>query len=215
MAVARRSLKVAARSEARPATAPARNGFRLGERVRHIRTQSGKTLEAVAIRAGLARSTLSKIENDQMSPTFEVLQRLATGLGVDMDELLSPNREPTPSGRRTITRAGQGRAHETPTYTHEFLCTELTHKQIVPSRTRIRARSISEFPDWVRHDGDEFLFVLDGAVELHTEFYEPVILNKGDSIYYDAQMGHMCISVSDDDAEVLWLPVRPGRHAGG
>jgi len=203
-----------ARAEMR-ATAPAAQGFQLGRRVRELRTQGGLTLAAVALRAGLARSTLSKIENEQMSPTFDVLQRLATGLGVDMDELLSPAREVGPTGRRSITRADQGQVHATPTYVHEFLCADLTHKHSVPSKTRIRARSIAEFPDWVRHEGDDFLLVLEGAVELHTEYYEPVVLEAGDSIYYDAQMGHLCLSVSAEDALVLWVPIRAAPRRAG
>lgn len=198
---------MAARAEMRGIAARA-SAFPLGERVRELRTQAELTLAAMALRAGVARSTLSKIENEQMSPTFDVLQRLATGLGIDMDELLAPAREVGPTGRRSITRAGQGQVHETPTYVHEFLCTDLTHKYSVPSKTLIRARAISEFPDWVRHEGDDFLHVLEGAVELHTEFYEPVVLTAGDSIYYDAQMGHLCITVSAEDALVLWVPIR-------
>jgi transcriptional regulator with XRE-family HTH domain len=185
--------------------------FRLGERVHRLRLAKGLTLEQAGKQSGLAPSTVSKIENDQMSPTFDVLQKLAMGLGVDMDELLTSQQRSSPSGRRSITRAGQGQRHESPNYVHEFLCTELTHKPIVPSKARIRARSIRDFPDWVRHEGDDFLLVLEGSVELHTEFYEKVTLDEGDSIYYDAGMGHICISVSPEDALVLWVPVRPGK----
>jgi transcriptional regulator with XRE-family HTH domain len=185
--------------------------FRLGERVHTIRVGKGFTLEQAGKRSNLAPSTLSKIENDQMSPTFEVLQKLAVGLGVDLDEMLTMPRQVPPSARRSVTRAGHGRRHETPAYAHEFLCTDLTHKLIVPSKTRVRARSVKDFPGWVRHDGDDFLLVLEGTVELHTEFYEPVTLEEGDSIYYDAQMGHICISVSPRDAIVLWVPVASDR----
>jgi transcriptional regulator with XRE-family HTH domain len=163
----------------------------------------------------LAPSTLSKIENGQMSPTFEVLQKLAAGLEVDLDEMLTAPRQVPPSGRRSITRAGRGPRHQTSTYAHEFLCTDLTHKLIVPSKTRVRARSVEDFPDWVRHDGDDFLLVLEGSVELHTEFYAPVTLEQGDSIYYDAQMGHICISTSAKDALVLWVPVGTDRQSFG
>jgi transcriptional regulator with XRE-family HTH domain len=187
--------------------------FRLGQRVHEIRVAKGLTLEQVGRRSGLAPSTVSKIENDQMSPTFDVLQKLAMGLEVDMDELLASPQRALPSGRRSITRAGQGQFHASATYAHEFLCTELTHKPIVPSKTRIRARSLTDFPGWVRHEGDDFLLVLQGAVELHTEFYEKVTLEEGDSIYYDAGMGHICISVSPEDALVLWVPVRPTKIA--
>jgi len=183
----------------------------LGRHVHAIRIGKGLTLEQAGKRSGLAPSTLSKIENDQMSPTFDVLQKVAVGLDVDMDELLTAPRPEPASGRRSVTRAGQGHVHETPTYVHEFLCTELTHKLSLPSRTRIRARAVEDFPDWVRHDGDDFLLVLEGTVELHTEFYEPVRLDAGDSIYYDAKMGHLCISVSPQDALVLWVPLRAGK----
>ena len=74
-----------------------------------------------------------------------------------------------------------------------------------PYRARIRARSCDEFDGWVRHDGEEFLYVLTGVVHLLTEFYAPVELKRGDSAYYDAAMGHNVISVSEDDATILWV----------
>ena len=58
---------------------------------------------------------------------------------------------------------------------------------------------------WVRHDGEEFLYVLTGIIRLYTEFHEPADLRRGDSAYYDATMGHNVISLSVDDATVLWV----------
>jgi transcriptional regulator with XRE-family HTH domain len=179
--------------------------FKLGERVRSLRLEKGMTLGDVAERSGLARSTLSKIENDRTSPTFEVLLKLAAGLGTAMDELLAPPRSKSP-GRFSLSRANQGQIYDTGAYTHEFLCSDLTQKNIVPSKARINARSISEFDGWIRHEGDDFLLVLEGAIELHTEFYQPVKLEAGDSVYFDASMGHLCISISKEDALVLWVP---------
>ena len=63
---------------------------------------------------------------------------------------------------------------------------------------------MDEFDGWVRHDGEEFLYVLTGVVQLFTEFYEPVEMRRGDSAYYDGSMGHNVISVSDEDATILW-----------
>ncbi len=101
--------------------------------------------------------------------------------------------------------AGEGLAQATATYEHELLASSLTRKQMLPYRAKIRARRIEEFDGWVRHDGEEFLFVLTGVVRLYTEFYEPVDLRRGDSAYYDATMGHNVISLSDDDATILWV----------
>ena len=76
---------------------------------------------------------------------------------------------------------------------------------MLPYKAAIRARGFEDFPDWVRHDGEEFLLVLSGAVSLITEFYEPVGLRSGDSAYYDASMGHCVVSTSAEDAVVLWV----------
>jgi transcriptional regulator with XRE-family HTH domain len=179
--------------------------LKLGERVREIRRSRNWTLEEASRRTGLARSTLSKIENEQMSPTFEAVQKLAKGMGIDIPQLFAPARESRSSGRRSITRANQGRPHPTVTYEHELLCTELANKKMVPFKSTIRARSFSDFAGWVRHDGEEFLMVLEGAVCLYTEFYEPTVLGVGDSAYYDSGMGHACVSVSEEDAVVLWV----------
>jgi transcriptional regulator with XRE-family HTH domain len=182
----------------------AKGEFRLGARVRAIRTAKDMTLAEVASRAGLARSTLSKIENDHTSPTFEVLQKLALGLNIAMDELLATAAPPS-VGRWSLTRAGEGQVRDTGPYLSEFLCTNLTQKSVLPSKARVRARSLEDFADWVRHEGDDFLLVLEGAIELHTELYEPVRMEAGDSAYFDARMGHLCISVSEQDALVLWV----------
>jgi len=177
----------------------------LGARVRELRKAQGWTLEQAAGRAGLARSTLSKIENGQMSPTYEALKKLAVGLEISVPQLFTPPVRDQVTGRRDITRAGEGVAHATATYEHELMAGALTNKAMLPYRARIRARDIAEFDGWVRHDGEEFLYVLTGVIRLYTEFYEPVEMRRGDSAYYDAAMGHNVVSVSPEDATILWV----------
>ncbi|MHA3978645.1 helix-turn-helix domain-containing protein [Halovulum sp. GXIMD14794] len=177
----------------------------LGKRVRELRKARNWTLEQAARKAGLARSTLSKIENDQMSPTFEAVQKLAQGLDISIPQLFTPPKTDKVMGRRAVTLSGQGQPHPTKTYEHEILATDLRSKQMLPYRTIVRARSFDDFEGWVRHDGEEFLYVLSGIVEFYTEFYAPVRLRRGDSAYYDAAMGHNVISVSEDDATILWV----------
>lgn len=177
----------------------------LGVRVRELRKARDWTLEQAARQAGLARSTLSKIENGQMSPTYEALKKLAVGLEISVPQLFTPPVKNQVNGRMAVTRTDEGQGHATATYEHELLAATLTKKQMLPYRARIRARSMEEFDGWVRHDGEEFLYVLTGIVRLFTEFYEPVDLRRGDSAYYDASMGHNVISLSDDDATILWV----------
>lgn len=179
--------------------------LRLGERVRALRKARHWTLEQAARQAGLARSTLSKIENGQMSPTFEAVQKLARGLGISVPQLFTPAHGDRMLARRCVTKAGHGVAHPTPTYEHEILAGEISAKRMLPYRAVIRARAFEEFEGWIRHEGEEFLYVLSGRVRFFSEHYQPVDLAPGDSVYYDATMGHNLISVSPQDATVLWV----------
>ncbi|NRB23398.1 helix-turn-helix domain-containing protein [Shewanella sp.] len=177
----------------------------IGEQLKAIRTKNKLTLEEASKLTGLAKSTLSKIENEQISPTFMVMQKLAAGLEIDLPQLFTKPKTMQATGRRDITKAGEGKQQLTPTYEHELLSTQLTNKKMLPYKTCVHSRSFDEYGDWVRHEGEEFLYVLAGQIQLLTEFYEPVTLNVGDSAYYDATMGHAVISLSKDDAHILWI----------
>ena len=177
----------------------------LGTRVRSLRKARNWTLEQAARQAGLARSTLSKIENGQMSPTYDALKKLAVGLEISIPQLFTPPSKNEISGRLTVTKAGQGTAHATTTYEHDLLSEGLTKKKMLPYQAQIRARRVEEFGEWVRHDGEEFLYVLTGIITIYTEFYEPIEMRRGDSAYYDASMGHNVVSISEDDATILWV----------
>ena len=177
----------------------------LGARVRDLRKAQGWTLERAARQAGMARSTLSKIENGQMSPTYDALKKLAVGLEISVPQLFTPPEDDRVTGRLAVTRSGEATSHPTATYEHDMLAEALTRKKMLPYRARVRARDMGEFDGWVRHDGEEFLYVLTGVIRLYTEFYEPVEMRRGDSAYYDATMGHNVISLSAEDATILWV----------
>lgn len=179
--------------------------IKLGKRLKEIRKSLGLTLEEVSKKTTLARSTLSKIENEQISPTFQVMQKLTTGLQIDIPQLFAPPKQVSATGRRDITRDGEGKAHPTSTYEHELLAFQLTNKKMMPFKSRVRARDFSEYSEWIRHDGEEFLLVLSGEICFFSEFYESVNLKEGDSVYYDANMGHMLTSLSEEDALILWI----------
>ena len=180
--------------------------LKLGERVREIRLSQSLTLEEASKLTGLARSTLSKIENEQISPTFTAVTKLVNGLGIDIPQLFTQQgNKMIASGRRDITRKGEGRLHPTRTYEHELLATEMSGKKMIPYRTRIHSRTFEDYGEWIRHEGEEFMLVLSGSVKFYTEFYQPVELFEGDSTYYDADMGHALISTSEEDAEILWI----------
>ena len=180
----------------------------IGEQLKSIRITNELTLREAANLTQLAPSTLSKIENEQISPTFAVMQKLAAGLNIELPQLFTKPAIAQATGRRDITLKDQGKYHLTSTYEHELLSTQFSHKKMMPYKCRVHARSFDDFGEWVRHSGEEYLLVLEGEVQLVTEFYEPVNLVEGDSVYYDAMMGHLVISVSEVDAQILWVTAK-------
>lgn len=182
----------------------------IGSQLKAIRTSHNLTLEEAGKRTGLARSTLSKIENEQTSPTLMVMQKLAIGLNIELPQLFTKPSARQTTGRRDITLRNTGKVHVTSTYEHELLATQFSHKKMIPYKSRIYARHFDDFGEWIQHEGEEFLLVLEGSIQFLTEFYEAVTLTKGDNVYYDASMGHLVISVSEEDAEVLWVS-KPGE----
>ncbi|MBO6509284.1 MAG: helix-turn-helix transcriptional regulator [Roseibium sp.] len=177
----------------------------LGKMIREARQQKGWTLEEAGKAAGIGRSTLSKIENNQTRPSFDIVRRLTKALDLKTPQLFVQSGPSDISGRRDVTMSGQGEPQDTPTYSHELLCTELTSKRMFPYISTIKARDVSEFESWIRHRGEEFMYVISGEVTLFTEHYRPLALKAGDSVYYDSGMGHGCISTSEEDAKVLWV----------
>ena len=178
-----------------------------GEALKGLRLQKGWTLAEVSERTGLPVSTLSKIENGKMSLSYDKLARISTGLDIDIGSLFAKDRVAPPvgliSGRRSITRAGDGRTIETNTYGHLYPASDLLNKRFVPIVAEVRAHSLEEFGEMIRHPGEEYAFVLDGVVELHTDLYAPLRLETGDSIYFDSGMGHAYIAVADGPCRVL------------
>jgi transcriptional regulator with XRE-family HTH domain len=114
----------------------------LGQRVRELRRARDWTLEQAANQAGLARSTLSKIENGQMSPTYDALKKLAVGLGISVPQLFTPAPRAQVNGRMVVTKSGEGTAQLTTTYEHELLAEGLSQKRMLPYRARVRARTL-------------------------------------------------------------------------
>jgi transcriptional regulator with XRE-family HTH domain len=178
-----------------------------GAVLKSLRLANGWTLAEVSRRTGLPVSTLSKVENDKMSLSYDKLARISRGLDIDIGLLFSAEGAVAPlslvTGRRSITRAGEGRVIETEPYEHIFPATDLLNKRFVPIVAEIRARSVSEFSELIRHAGEEYTFVLEGTVELHTDLYAPVTLEVGDSIYFDSGMGHVYLAASPGRCRVL------------
>ena len=185
-----------------PTTAPT-----LGALLRSFRDRAGWTLKEMSARSGIPVSTLSKVEHDRLTLTYDKLQRLSQRLGLRMSELFAEVGETAPqpvTARRSLGTIATSVRVETPNYDYYYLCTELRKKRMIPVVTKIRAKTVEQFGALVEHAGEEYVFVLKGRIVVTTEFYDPVTLGEGESIYLDSSMGHAYLAADGcDEAEVL------------
>ena len=182
-----------------------------GAALRAFRRKQGWTLAAVSQKTGLPVSTLSRIETDQISPTYDQLGKLSVGLRIDMAQLLSGDMEDTKpqSARRSVNRAGEGQRLDTPTQSLRYLSADLKNKQFAPIIGEIKAHSLEEAGEFHRHEGEEFVFVVSGELELHSESYAPLRLHPGESVYFDSGMAHAYVAVGKERCKILSICTAP------
>jgi transcriptional regulator with XRE-family HTH domain len=187
----------------------------VGERLRELRRKRHLTLAQVGKLSGYSASALSKMENEHLGISYDKLAKLAIAFKVDISSFFTDQAEPTgqqAAGRRSVARKGSGKAVATPLYDHLYVSPELSGKQMVPVLVKIRATSLEEFGPLIRHGGEEWIYVLRGEIELHSEFYEPERLGVGDSVYLDSRMGHAYISRNKGGADIVAVCSAPAAE---
>jgi transcriptional regulator with XRE-family HTH domain len=195
-------------------TADALPAIRPGAKLKALRVKRGWSLAEISRRTGLPISSLSKVENDKMELTLDKLLRIGTALETDLAHLVAPLSAPeiqnVSAGRRTITRAGEGKVLEGAAGRYRYLANDLLNKLSLPMVIEVTAHSLEEFGELNHHLGEEFLFVLDGELDFYSSIYMPVNLKNGDSMYFDGNMGHAYVAVGQSPCRILSVCVAPG-----
>ncbi len=178
----------------------------LADVIRGIRTRNGWTLKQMSDKCGIPVSTLSKVEHGRLTLTYDKLQQVSERLNLRMSDLFAEEDDDSAgmvTGRRSIGTMENAVQVTTDNYDYHYLCTDLRQKRMIPIITRIRAQSAKEFGDLVRHHGEEFIYVIEGTIEVHSEFYDPVTLKQGESIYLDSAMGHAYVTAGNYEEAVV------------
>lgn len=165
----------------------------LAQRIRRWRESRGWNQQALADRAGFARSTLSKIENGLLSPTFEILLKLARGFGCELSDLVRAE-APSLVGRMVVERGAPRTPIDSANARLWPLGAELRGRPFQSMLVEFTQTDLAGFGDWNRHDTDDMLHVLSGVLILHTEGYAPATLHPGDTVHFDGAMPHACLS---------------------
>jgi transcriptional regulator with XRE-family HTH domain len=173
-------------------------GMSVPSRIRSLRRKNGLTLDALAATVGIHKGHLSRIETGEKSPSLATLEAIAKSLKVGMAELFG---EKASSQEITVVRQSErvstGNAD---TYLVEALVAgspsrPLASYIVAPGRTFLD----HDVPD---HVGQEFLFVLQGKIEVAVAD-QVITLGSGDCATYDAALQHKLRRLGSAIAKVL------------
>ncbi|HVW69668.1 MAG TPA: XRE family transcriptional regulator [Steroidobacteraceae bacterium] len=187
-----------AAAKAAPPAGPKKSAPDLSARIKEICRSRGLSLRQLAALTGIPVATLSKVQNNLATLNYEQLSKLAGGLGIELNELFTSASSDVRTGRRAVTHKGQGLKEVSERFDFELLCGELANRSMNPAIMEIRARSLEEAGGLIVHEGEEFAYVLTGAIEVYSEHYVPTRLEAGASIYIDSTSGHAYVNVSDE-----------------
>ena len=118
----------------------------LGSLLKGLRSRKGWTLKEMSAETGIPVSTLSKVEHDRLTLTYDKLMQLSQRLGIRLSELFAEPAEREEdravTGRRSIGRADRAVRVTTPNYDYHYMCPELRQKMMIPIITTI-------LPNWM------------------------------------------------------------------
>ena len=177
----------------------------IGEKIRKLRKEERLTLQDLSELSGLSKPLLSQIENAQVIPPIATLLKIAKGLKVgihfffeeegDRQKFVLLRGSTVPASRR---RSGNDAPQA---YLYHSLAPGLRKKSMEPFLVEFTPGKWEDSLLY-RHDGEEFIYLLQGELELHYG-QEIMILKPGDSIYYDSSEAHGYISRGDDKAKAV------------
>jgi transcriptional regulator with XRE-family HTH domain len=166
----------------------------------------------MSVCTGIPASTLSKVEHDRLSLTYDKLLLLTQRLDIRIEELFSDRArhvDGAVTARRSIGILDSAKCVKTKHQDLYYFCSELRAKRMTPVLMKIRSLGPQESSYLVRHEGEEYVYVLEGSIRVITEFYDPVLLIPGESIYLDGSMAHAYVTAQGwDEATVLALSSR-------
>lgn len=173
----------------------------LGPKLRTLRTRTGMGIVAAAKSAGISAGFLSSIERAQANASVATLQRLATAYGTTVMDLFQ-----APRTRQRLVRPADRRVLEMHSGVRmELLSTNATMLQSMLFRVGPLAGSDGAYS----HQGEEFIYMMAGTLEVWLDELECFVLHEGDSFCFESTLGHRWFNPAGTEAVVLWINTPP------
>jgi transcriptional regulator with XRE-family HTH domain len=185
----------------------------VGNRIKALRESRSISLEEMAVRSGLDAGQISRIENDIDFPSLAPLIKIARVLGVRLGTFLDDHDESGP----VISRKGKQKESISFSNNQTALRNNMEYYALSPDKSgrhmepfviRIEAPENGENFALSSHEGEEFIYCLDGRVEI-VYGAKAYLIEEGDSIYYDSIVAHHVHAVDSQGAKILAVVYTP------
>jgi len=173
----------------------------LGTKLRRLRKKRGLTVTEAAQKAHISPGFLSAIELSQANPSVATIYRLAAAYGTTVLELYDlpaqSNRVIRPRNRKSLeTKSG-------------------VRMELLSTGTKMLESMLIRVPPGTgsdgayQHQGEDFLYMLAGTLEVWLDEVECHHLEEGDSFWFESNRGHRWFNPTDKEAAVLWVNTPP------
>jgi len=184
----------------------------IGRKIRDLRKKAGFVLQDLSNRTGLSKSLLSQIEKEVVSPPIATLLKISKALGVNISFFFQND----DSEKRVIlVRSNESKVidsryfgREESGYYYEALAYKKSKKYMEPFLVEFK-RKRAEKLSYFSHDGEEFIYLLEGVLEFRTEDQQ-YVLYPGDSLYFESSIPHAYRALERKNARALTV-VYPTR----
>ncbi len=188
-----------------PASPDAETGGQgeIGRKLRRLRHQAGLTLESVAQAIGIAPSILSTLERTSQGVAFKVLHDLAVYYGTTVSRLSGEE------GRRDRPVVPNGAWRTWPMTTPGVTVQLLAEGRLMMDCHRFVLAPGASSEGAYRHEGEEFLHILTGRLEVVLDSDQFHDLGPGDSLYFESRRQHAWRNRHDGETVLLWINTPP------
>lgn len=173
-----------------------------GDKLRTAREKRGFSLDELAARTGIERNALAQLETGEAMLPLGQLIKLSKALSLRMADVISTGEEPftivRADQRKSFARFGKAR-QASRGYEYESLAAGKKDRLMEPFIVTLHPSGADELSS---HDGQEFIYVLEGEMEVVVNDTRDV-LKPGDAIYYDSTSVHLVKAHGDRPAKIL------------
>jgi transcriptional regulator with XRE-family HTH domain len=179
----------------------------IAKNIHDLRKVRKITLDKLADLTGLTKGYLSKIERSKKAPPYSTLNKIAMAFGVDAASFLGETPQDKRNTQISFTRRDKGKSVRVVGslaegslygYNYEALASDKSGKNMEPFIIEPAFDEEAIF----QHEGEEFMYVLEGRHELIYDGNR-YLMEKGDSVYFDAAVPHTGKSLGKKKARLL------------